>query len=476
MARRTRSADSSVHRAGISRRAFIAVCGGIGAVGVTALLWRLRVQPQRSYLIVPPEAIEPEPEAPFVHPPVPTEEPTVRVRVHRVRDEREVVLVGEEGQWLRLTQGQDAFVTATALRAPLRIRMGIMGWSVTDTLGFRSSVTGVEPIIVRPDGNAHDDVDEEHRERFNTSIFLGTRFFPGQLRFVARTSEDPVAFDIVNDVPLETYLPGVVSRELYNHWHYEAFAAQAIAARSFACAEHAYFLNRRHFDMTDTQTSQVYGGMTTHTTSLEAVADTRGQVLAYEGLLVPGYYSSCCGGIAAAAPDAIGPNPINAIAPLRGQSQQDICTALPVCSWRTQRPIDVTTQRIVAWARMRGDAELAELGELFTIEPTAHNEYGRPTRYALTDIYGTTVEMPAERLRTAINHSEPGLPTPARSLRSSHFTAAIEGDDFVFEGFGFGHGVGMCQHGAQLRARTGSTHQEILAWYYPDSKIVAAYP
>ena len=72
-------------------------------------------------------------------------------------------------------------------------------------------------------------------------------------------------------------------------------AAQAIAARSFACSEHAQF-GHRHYELTNTASSQVYVGSVKHHRAVEAVAMTRGTVLSYDGLLVPGSYSSCCGG------------------------------------------------------------------------------------------------------------------------------------------------------------------------------------
>ena len=476
-----------MHRAGLTRRGFLATCAGFAAAAATVVLWRYAVQPaEPTRTMAPVQPIDERADSAdsadsaHAHPPLPKAEPTVRVRVQRVREDDQLVLIGEDGQWLRLWQadtmaagptGDAGHIGASAaLRAP--VRMGTIGWSVTDSVGFASPVTGVDPFIVRVDPAAN--ADAEH-ERMRHSILLGTRHLHGELHFVARTSIHPSAFDIVNHVPLETYLPGVVSKELYSHWHDETHRAQAIAARSFACAEYAFFRDRRHFDLSDNQSSQVYGGATSHRASIDAVAATHGQVLAHEDLLVPGYYSSCCGGIAAAAPDAIGPNPTNAIAPLLGQPEPDICDSASVCTWQAQRPVKMTTQRVTAWARKHNHRELAELDTLAAIEAVEHNPFGRPTRYALTDVNGQSVQLAAEQTRFALNHAELGLHRPARLLRSSHFTAEILGDDFLFRGHGYGHGVGMCQHGAQIRARLGADHREILAWYYPGAEVVTAY-
>ncbi len=472
MSRRSHPAEAPPRRTGISRRAMIGLLAGSGAAAAASLWLLSRVSPPPTSPSPIPPTPGPEPPGPepppFAHPPIPDLEPLVRVRVLRLRSEDDDVLLGGQGQWLRVTPNGQPKIAGPALRAPLRVRLGASGWNVNDHLGFRSPLGGGEPFSVSADEASDDESDA-------STIRIAGRTFPGSLRFVARTNIAPGAFDVVNDVALEEYLPGVVSKELYNHWHEETHAAQAIAARSFACSEHAYFRNRRHFDLTDGQSSQVYSGATDHGRSIDAVAATRGEVLAYNSLIVPGYYSSCCGGVAAAAPDAIGPNPINSISPLRGQSEPDLCTVAPVCTWRTQRPIEMTTQRIVAWAKQRGHEAASRLEELFTFEPSARNEHGRPTHYVLTDIYGYSVELPAERVRQALNYAEPGLYRPPRLARSSHFTVTTAGDDFLFEGTGFGHGVGMCQHGAQIRAQNGANHREILQWYYPDVEIVRAY-
>lgn len=59
----------------------------------------------------------------------------------------------------------------------------------------------------------------------------------------------------------------------------------------------------------------------------------------------------------------------------------------------------------------------------------------------------------------------------AFSLRSADFEIAFENNNFIFTVFGYGHGVGMSQYGAEYMARQGSTYREILSWYYPGTEI-----
>ena len=79
------------------------------------------------------------------------------------------------------------------------------------------------------------------------------------------------------------------------------------------------------------------------------------------------------------------------------------------------------------------------------------------------------------RLRAAANHRASGIEDPKRSLWSSHLEVTIDGSTANFHGRGYGHGVGLCQYGAETLARDETTHRDILGWYYPGAELVKAY-
>lgn len=58
-------------------------------------------------------------------------------------------------------------------------------------------------------------------------------------------------------------------------------------------------------------------------------------------------------------------------------------------------------------------------------------------------------------------------------LRSSDFSIIYDSEEkiFIFKVYGYGHGVGMSQCGAQYMAKQGSDYRQILSWYYPDTTI-----
>ncbi|MBR2068164.1 MAG: SpoIID/LytB domain-containing protein [Candidatus Gastranaerophilales bacterium] len=101
---------------------------------------------------------------------------------------------------------------------------------------------------------------------------------------------------IINNLPLEEYLLGVVPSEMPSKWNIEAHKAQAIAARSYAIAN----LNKRGshgYDLKDTPADQAYGGATSETPqTTHAVLSTKGEVLTYDDKIIPAYYHASSGG------------------------------------------------------------------------------------------------------------------------------------------------------------------------------------
>lgn len=107
---------------------------------------------------------------------------------------------------------------------------------------------------------------------------------------------DGGALTVMNDLPLEDYIQGVVPSEMPSGWEIEAHKAQAIAARSYALAN----MGKRWkygYDLKDTPEDQAYGGASAETVKTnQAVSDTEGIVLVCQGKIVPAYYSASAGG------------------------------------------------------------------------------------------------------------------------------------------------------------------------------------
>jgi stage II sporulation protein D len=107
---------------------------------------------------------------------------------------------------------------------------------------------------------------------------------------------------LVNELPLDLYLRGVVPREVPAGWQDATYRAQAVAARSYTLAT---LRPRADFDLYPDQRSQMYGGIEAERPETNAAVDsTAGQVLTYAGAVIPAYYFSTSGGRTSSIHDA----------------------------------------------------------------------------------------------------------------------------------------------------------------------------
>jgi stage II sporulation protein D len=304
------------------------------------------------------------------------------------------------------------------------------------------------------------------------AVSVNGKPYRGEYRLV------PVAanrFDVVNDVPMEGYLKGVLPGELPKSWHPEAYKAQAITARTYALYEIKTRSPGRAYDVFDDTRSQVYGGMSVETAkSREGVDDTSGVVVAYGApgqspKIFKAYFSSCCGGVGQSVTDAFNEEPTP---PLVEQSVGGLCNMSPKYNWP---PVVLTktelTRRVRSWGAKRNRPE-KDMAMIQRLDVSHINQFGRPVRFIITDARGNRFSLSGEETRWACNADANGGPI----LLSSFFKPVNEQDTIRFaDGHGFGHGVGLCQWCTEARAEQGIRHEDIVRLAFPRSVLVAAY-
>lgn len=130
--------------------------------------------------------------------------------------------------------------------------------------------------------------DDVHVVEFNQKQYRGS--------IDIHITRGKMAFTVVNVLPIEQYLYGVIAKEMSPEWHLEAVKSQAVAARTYAL----YNLHKHQvdgYDVCATSDCQVYGGREYETPRvLKAVNDTAGQVMMYQGKIIPAYFHSSSGG------------------------------------------------------------------------------------------------------------------------------------------------------------------------------------
>lgn len=314
-----------------------------------------------------------------------------------------------------------------------------------------------------------------------TNLRAGGQSYPGTLRLVPRQEQDNDlrvdTFDVVNDVRLEAYLPGVLDKELYDDWQPATFMAQAIAARSFAIDRIINDGPGRHYDVESTQASQAYIGSTANPAALRSVLATTGMVLTYADRIIPAYYSSACGGAGQSAADAFS---VATPPPLDARGPEQWCSISPYYRWGPIRlDAALLSKRIALWGASN-NLPIASMSTIRTIHVTQRNRVGRPVQITITDDRGKQFALRADSFRHACNFSSSRMkldpPGKNERLMSGFVDVTVEGGKVIIsEGRGFGHGVGLCQYGAEGMARAGHDVNAILAEYYPTATVERAY-
>jgi stage II sporulation protein D len=294
--------------------------------------------------------------------------------------------------------------------------------------------------------------------------------YRGELEIIV--NPDNKTLTVINNVPVEAYLAGVVASEMPSYWETEGLKAQAIAARTYCLYIKSKFGNNRSWDVKATQANQVYRGVRAETVRTnDAVTSTFGMVLCCEQEsgceLFGAYYGSVCGGHTENSENVFG-----------DKFEPVIGVDCPYCRESTKSSLfywpDVKyDKKTVTKNILERYPSLKELGTINKIEVVNESKYnGNLTRITSVKLVGSTGKtgfLRAEDLRLAIDSS-------GTKLQSTCCTIVNLEKEFLFvAGKGFGHGVGLCQYGAREMARQGKTALQILSFYYPGSRIKNLY-
>ena len=240
---------------------------------------------------------------------------------------------------------------------------------------------------------------------------------------------------------IESYLEGVISSEMSPAFEMEALKAQCVAARTFVV--------QRGYEVDDTTNTQVYRDNKQlkdiwkdnydvyHKKIQQAVQETTGEILTYQGKPISAlFFSSSCGKTANA---------------------QEY--------WGNKVPYLVSVDS--SWDKQSEEYEKSitmskqEFSTALGFQNTVH-EIEEPIRYDsgyVKEIHIDRIVFTGREVREKLN------------LRSSCFTIKESKDNVVITTKGYGHGVGMSQIGAQAMAEKGKSYKQILSHYYPKTKI-----
>jgi stage II sporulation protein D len=286
---------------------------------------------------------------------------------------------------------------------------------------------------------------------------------------------------LINDLPMETYLEGVVPHEIGEPGAdaYAALQAQAVAARTYALSR--LLMNRSQaFDVEAGVADQVYKGRERQSRlASSAIRDTRGRVVRYNGQLCETYYSATCGGhtsdIRTVWPDRRAWPYLYGSLDRPDNGGASFCSAAKNFRWRytfTGRQLGRIVRQTLPAAT---GVPPASVGDLVDVRIDGRTASGRVRRLNIVTSTGTFA-VEADRIRRVIMLDvQKGRILPSTLFDVEVVASGGRAGRVSFIGGGNGHGVGMCQHGAIGMARQGYTYHMILGHYYPGSAVEAAW-
>lgn len=320
--------------------------------------------------------------------------------------------------------------------------------------------------------------------------------YRGELEIVRLEESD---LTVINVLPLNEYLYGVVPGEIQASSHPEALKAQAVAARTYAISTFNKY-SHMGFNMCDTTICQVYRGYSIEQPSTnKAVDDTLGEIVTYNGKVAQVFYFSSSGGMTEDVKNVWGSNIPYLV------SVEDNFEAGN--SWNYNWDASYSAERIEEIMNSRG----FNLGRILNMEVTKRSEAGRAIELVITGTNGSRtytnsgtrnvfslssqwydIETDAditirknnqENINTQLVGKQvmtaTGLKTLSADTQEVTILSAnnqqkqvpLTPTQYNISGKGWGHGVGMSQEGAKGMALVGFDYKQILEHYFTGAKV-----
>lgn len=316
-----------------------------------------------------------------------------------------------------------------------------------------------------------------------------------------RTYPEQILFDldaegqlaVINDIPLEVYIQGVIPSEMPAGFPLEALKAQAIAARGKALGNWGISHEADPYDVCATVHCQVYSGLSKRDPRTDRAAkETSGLIMRSDGDLLDAIFGAVCGGHSESVDLAWGgsphpslegrldgPNALARYGPLTVESNvrrwiDDSPNAFCNSTVGTVPAALDYTKKYFRWEKVLTPMEIEEaleqqnkgVGRVLEIFPLERGRSGRIIQLKVIGSNGESLIHGELNIRRALSTT---------TLWSSCFYVTKESNVFIFKGAGWGHGVGMCQTGAAGMALRGKKAGAILTHFYKDIEIDRLY-
>lgn len=394
------------------------------------------------------------------------------------------------------------------------------GSGKTDWYEAKKQVTITPELVENYGGRLYIGTEKEEGKLslFNVKRAVGVPSYRGTIEVVVVEGK----LLVVNELSLEQYLYGVLPSEMPASFGKEALKAQAVCARSYACNQllaNRYSAYGAHVD--DSMNCQVYQNYGENEASVEAVKATFGKIMEKDGKCITAYYFSCSYGHTSDSIDVWGENVgtvLQGVVQAEEMVKKDLTNNASFISffhsdntwydedsvwfrWNTIIGSEIDEKILIRLQERQKVVPDMILIKTSENEDGMHFKQGKPEKFGtLKDIvivergesgiikkllivgseasYLLQKEYNIRYVLAPLNqvYLKDGSSNGSMTLLpSAYFTIEREENYFVISGGGYGHGVGMSQHGAKYMAATGKTYEEILSHFYTDTSLVYLY-
>jgi stage II sporulation protein D len=280
-------------------------------------------------------------------------------------------------------------------------------------------------------------VSDDNKIRINEYIYRG----------VIEIYKEGDTLGIINELPIEEYLYGVVGREMGNS-HIEALKAQAVAARTFTYYQKQRAKSKKYDINNVDQIISYTGVLKENPSAIEAVNLTKGEVIKYNGELIFAPFHANCGGYTEDVKEVWDVN-------------LPYLVSIPCYFCRNQKHyswvVEIEKQKFIDSLRKNG----YNVSKVLGMDVIETSKTGRMKKMKIMTDKGKII-IDTNQLRLLVGSD---------TLKSTKFSVRERGNTFLFRGKGWGHGVGMCQDGAEGMAKAGYTYKQILVRYYKGVQV-----
>lgn len=338
------------------------------------------------------------------------------------------------------------------------------------------------------------------REGDDPSLFRingdNNKVYRGALEILRQKASD---MTLINVLPTEEYLYGVVPGEIGAASHVEALKAQAVAARTYTLNTLSKYSHLK-FNLCTTTYTQVYKGYSVEKPATnKAVDDTKGEIVTYNDKPAAIFYFSSSGGKTEDVKNVWGSEDYPYLVSVDDPYESGK-------SWHYNWQVSYTAQKISEIMTNRG----FKLGSILGVYITKRSEAGRATELVVkgakdqriytngntrsflsldsqwfdisTDSDVPVLAQDGSSSNTQLSGKKVMTSSGLKTINASNSVSTISSDNvknvvpavpttYIFTGKGWGHGIGMSQEGAKGMANAGFTYDEILAHYFTGTKV-----